>query len=397
VKGGVTRTVVPARSGTRRRSPNSVVPAHAGTQRRSPNPVVPAHAGTQRRSDSSTPRRFAQRLVAWQRAHGRRDLPWQNTRDAYRIWLSEIMLQQTQVATVVPFFDRFLRAFPDLPALAAAPVERVLELWSGLGYYRRAHHLHAAARRVVDAHGGRFPRDVATIATLPGIGRSTAAAIAAFAFGARAAILDGNVKRVLARHRGIDGYPGARHVEAALWNAAERLVPATDIETYTQALMDVGATVCTRLRPRCEACPLARDCVAYRDGRTAALPAPRPRRAVPRRALRVLIFERAGEILLEQRPAAGVWGGLWSLPEVALDADAQAFALTRFGAHASPNADLLPIEHAFTHFTLTLHPRRMAVERWPSTAQAPGLIWLGREQATGAALPAPIRRLLESL
>ncbi len=192
---------------------------------------------------------FAARLVAWQRKHGRHGLPWQGTRDPYRIWLSEVMLQQTQVATVIPYFERFVAAFPDVRALAAAPIERVLEHWSGLGYYRRAHHLHAAAKAVAGQWGGVFPGDASTLATLPGIGRSTAAAIAVFATGARAAILEGNVKRVLARHRGIAGAPGTPAVEAALWGAAEALLPARDIETYTQALMDMGATVCTRTKP----------------------------------------------------------------------------------------------------------------------------------------------------
>jgi A/G-specific adenine glycosylase len=336
-------------------------------------------------------------VIAWQRVHGRHDLPWQGTRDPYRIWLSEIMLQQTQVATVIPYFDRFVRTLPDVPALAAAPIERVLELWSGLGYYRRAHHLHAAAKRIVDDHGGRFPRDAATIATLPGIGRSTAAAIAAFAFGVHGAILDGNVKRVLARHRGIDGYPGTPKVETILWTAAEALLPATGIEAYTQALMDVGATVCTRTRPRCSACPVARDCVARRENRIDALPAPRPRRVVPRRAVRVLLFERGGEVLLEKRPPLGIWSGLWSLPEIALDADACAFAASRYGAETIVGAALAPLEHGFTHFTLTLHPQRVAVTRWPARAESPGVIWLPREEAIGAALPAPIRKLLRSL
>ena len=210
--------------------------------------------------------------------HGRHGLPWHDTRDPYRIWLSEIMLQQTQVATVVPYYERFLAAFPDVRALAAAPLGRVLEHWSGLGYYRRAHHLHAAARAVVEQFDGVFPVDPDTLATMPGIGRSTAAAIAVFAAGARAGILEGNVKRVLARHRGIAGYPGDSGVAAQLWDAAENALPRRDIETYTQALMDLGATVCTRTSPACTACPVARDCVALNEGRIAELPSPRPGR-----------------------------------------------------------------------------------------------------------------------
>jgi A/G-specific adenine glycosylase len=337
------------------------------------------------------------RLVAWQRTHGRHDLPWQGTRDAYRIWLSEVMLQQTQVTTVIAYYGRFLAAFPEVGALAAAPIDRVLELWSGLGYYRRAHHLHAAAVVIVTRHGGRFPRDAATIATLPGIGRSTAAAIAAFAFGERAAILDGNVKRVLARHRGIEGFPGTPKVEAALWSIAESLLPARGIATYTQALMDLGATLCTRALPRCRECPVAVDCVALREGRIAELPTPRPAKARPSRAVRVLLLERAGSILLEKRPDAGIWGGLWSLPEIDLATDVARHCKARFLADVAIGDELAPIEHGFTHYHLTIHPQRVNVRKWPSRAEAPGLLWLTRDDALAAALPAPIRKLLASL
>jgi A/G-specific adenine glycosylase len=345
----------------------------------------------------ASPDAFAARLVAWQRRHGRHDLPWQNTRDAYRIWLSEIMLQQTQVATVVPYYERFLAAFPDVSALAAAPEDDVLAHWSGLGYYRRAHHLHAAARAVVARHGGAFPRDAATLAELPGIGRSTAAAIAAFAFGVRGAILDGNVKRVLARHRGVEGYPGTPAVEAELWRIAEAELPTRDVEAYTQGLMDLGATVCTRTRPRCDACPVAADCVARREDRVASLPSPRPAKALPHRALRVLVLERAGEILLEKRPATGIWGGLWSLPEFPLDMDVRAAVKARFAAEVTVRDELPAIAHAFTHFTLTLHPQRVSARRWPPRAETPGTIWLAPEDARGAALPAPIKKLLRTL
>jgi A/G-specific adenine glycosylase len=335
--------------------------------------------------------------VAWQRAHGRHDLPWQRTRDPYRIWLSEIMLQQTQVATVIPYYERFLAAFPDVRALAAAPEDRVLEHWSGLGYYRRAHHLHAAAKAIVAAHAGVFPRDVDTLATLPGIGRTTASAIAAFAFGARAAILDGNVKRVLARHRGIPGYPGAPKTESELWRVADSLLPERDVEIYTQALMDLGATVCARSTPLCDDCPVARDCVARIEDRIASLPSPRPRKALPQRAVRALVIERAGTILFEKRPAAGIWGGLWSLPEAAVDDDVVAHCHTRFAASVAAGDELAPIEHAFTHYRLTILPQRIAVRSWPPRAESPGLLWLTRDDALAAALPAPIRKLLRTL
>ena len=342
-------------------------------------------------------RAFAPRLVAWQRAHGRHDLPWQRTRDPYRIWLAEIMLQQTQVATVVPYYARFLAAFPDVHALAAAPVDRVLELWSGLGYYRRAHHLHATARVIVARHAGQFPRDAQDIAALPGIGRSTAAAIAAFAFGARAAILDGNVKRVLSRHRGIVAPLRAASAEAQLWSIAESLLPARGIETYTQALMDLGATVCTRAAPRCGQCPVAADCVARRENRIGDLPSPRPAKARPARIVRMLVLERAGRILLEQRPVTGIWAGLWSLPEMDSDADVARHCLSRFLARVTVGEELPPIEHGFTHFKLTIRPQRVAVRTWPARAQMPGQAWLARDDALAAALPAPVRKLLASL
>jgi len=340
---------------------------------------------------------FAQRVIAWQRDYGRHDLPWQNTRDPYRIWLSEVMLQQTQVTTVVAYYAKFLQAFPDIRALASASRERVLERWSGLGYYRRAHHLHAAAREIVLRHGGEFPEDAATLAGLPGIGRSTAAAIAAFAFGASAAILEGNVKRLLARHQAISGYPGAPRVAARLWQTAQAMLPARNVATYTQGLMDLGATICTRAQPRCVVCPVRDDCVALREGRVNELPTPRPRKSLPQRAVRVLLIERGGEILLEKRPATGIWGGLWSLPELPLDADIGASMRSRFAVDAILGDELLPIAHGFTHYSLTLHPSWVVVGEWPAGAEAPGLLWLSPANAHGAALPAPIKKLLRSL
>jgi A/G-specific adenine glycosylase len=342
------------------------------------------------------PAPFAERLVAWQREHGRHGLPWQRTRDPYRIWLSEVMLQQTQVATVLPYFERFVATFPDVRTLASAPIDRVLEHWAGLGYYRRAHHLHAAAKAIVERHGGVFPRDVDAIAALPGIGRSTAAAIAAFAYGTRVAILDGNVKRVLARHRGIEGFPGVPRVERELWSAAEPLLPDADIERYTQGMMDLGATVCTRA-PACLLCPVADDCVARIDGRVAELPTPRPAKLIPVRAVRLLVLQRNGEILFERRPPVGVWSGLWSLPETPLDEDVRDVIRERFGVDATIGDAISPITHGFTHFTLTLHPQRIVVSRWPQSAEAPGRIWLTRTDALAAALPAPIKRLVRSL
>lgn len=307
------------------------------------------------------------------------------------------MLQQTQVSTATPYFLRFVARLPDVSALAAASIDEVLTLWAGLGYYRRAHHLHAAAVAVMRDHGGVFPADALTLLTLPGIGRSTAAAIAAFSSGERGAILDGNVKRVLARHGGIDGYPGDNAVAARLWAYAEALLPTAEIERYTQAMMDLGATVCVRLRPLCLLCPVMDDCVARREHRTDTLPAVRPRKIVPRRALQVLLVERGGEFLFERRAATGIWSGLWSLPEVAVDGDIAVALQVRFGATVARVTTLAPIEHAFTHFTLTLHPQHIAPDAWPTRAQMPGYVWLTRDNALNAALPAPIKRLMRSL
>lgn len=340
---------------------------------------------------------FAAAVVAWQSRHGRNDLPWQGTRDPYRIWLSEIMLQQTQVTTVIPYFLRFAARFPTLRELAAAPEDEVLRLWSGLGYYSRARNLHRAARLVVERHGGEFPRSRADIEALPGIGRSTAAAIAGFAFGARAAILDGNVKRVLARHFAVEGFPGDRAVELELWQLAESLLPAEGIERYIQGLMDLGATLCTTRAPGCARCPVKSTCRAFGEDRVAELPAPRPRRALPRRAAGMLVLLKDGEVLLQKRPPAGVWGGLWSLPEVDVEADVRRIALVQYGCTIRSVERLGVLRHAFTHFALDITPvvARVAAVR-PRVAQ-PGVVWLALGDALDAAIPAPVRRLLSKL
>lgn len=340
-------------------------------------------------------RSFAPRLIAWQKQHGRHALPWQGGAegDAYPVWLSEIMLQQTQVETVIPYYQRFLARFPDVAALAAAHEDAVLGLWSGLGYYSRARNLHAAARRVVAEHGGQFPRDIDAILALPGIGRSTAAAIVAFAFNERRAILDGNVKRVLARVFSIEGWPGEKGVENRLWNLAESLLPDTDIRAYTQGLMDLGATVCTRGRPRCESCPYTDDCIANIQGRQRELPAARPKKTMPEKSTAMLVLLNAGEVLLEKRPNSGIWGGLWSLPEFPEQDDPLA-AASRLGYQAELTGELPGFNHAFTHFRLFIQPWRLRVKRSHAAAE-PGRIWLSLDDLDGAALPTPVRRILE--
>jgi A/G-specific adenine glycosylase len=337
---------------------------------------------------------FAQRVVRWQGRAGRKDLPWQGTGDPYAIWVSEIMLQQTQVATVVPFYTRFMDRFPDVASLAAAALDEVMSLWSGLGYYSRARNLHRAAQRIVAEHGGRFPRTVADIERLPGIGRSTAAAIAGFAFGARAAILDGNVKRLLARHFLVEGFPGDRQVECELWALAESLLPPRDVGTYIQGLMDLGAMICTTRRPACSRCPVGATCAARRADRVDELPTPRPRRRVPTRATVMAVLRHGGDVLLERRPASGVWGGLWSLPEAPSEADLAALVVRRFGCEVRHIERLSPMRHAFTHFTLEVQPVLVDVERLSSRAAEPGCVWLPLESAATAALPAPVKRLL---
>ena len=337
---------------------------------------------------------FARRLIHWQKRHGRHDLPWQTTRDPYSVWLSEIMLQQTQVATVIPYYLRFLERFPDLQALAAAPVDEVMAHWSGLGYYARARNLHACANVVVAEHGGEFPRDPETIVTLPGIGRSTANAIAVFCFGARAPILDGNVKRLLARHAGIEGWPGSPAVESQSWRYAESLLPKTEVAAYVQAQMDLGATVCTRSRPKCELCPVADDCVARRDGRTAELPSPKPRKALPERETTMLVLVEYGRVLLLPRPPTGIWGGLMSLPELA-DADAAQAEAARLGCEILEKQALTPVTHTFTHFRLTIRPLLCRVKH-SSMATKADARWLAGDELAQAPLPAPIRKLLAS-
>jgi A/G-specific adenine glycosylase len=338
---------------------------------------------------------FASRIIRWQRRHGRHALPWQGTRDPYRVWLSEIMLQQTQVATVVPYFGRFIARFPDLTALAAAHQDEVLALWSGLGYYSRARNLHAAARAVVADHDGQFPASPDAIAQLPGVGRSTAAAIAALAFGQPCAILDGNVKRVLARHGGIAGWPGDRKVETVLWELAESRLPRGTIEAYTQGMMDLGALVCTRSQPACEACPVGADCVARGQGRTGELPTPRPKKALPERQVQMLLLRDRGELMLERRPARGIWGGLWSLPELAPGDDPAGHCRDRFGFVTLSQQALPPFTHSFTHFRLHIRPVQLQLA--PRRATPPGQVWLPPADALDAALPAPVRALVRQL
>jgi A/G-specific adenine glycosylase len=350
-------------------------------------------------ASQSTPS-VAARLLRWFDQHGRKDLPWQagdgHGRDAYRVWLSEVMLQQTQVATVLNYFQRFVAALPSLGELAAADEDTVLALWSGLGYYRRARFLHRAAQICVAQHGGELPRDFATLSALPGIGRSTAGAILAQAHGQRFAILDGNVKRVLTRYHGIHGHPGQSAVEKLLWQHAESHTPTTRLADYTQAIMDLGATLCVRSRPRCDACPLASDCVAYRDNLTAQLPSRKPAKALPIRAtVMVLLRDRDGRVLLERRGPQGVWSGLWSLPEASSTDDA--WRLAQRHARIDDARTLAAFTHVFSHYRLAIEPLLFdRATAHAAIADNPDLRWCTATEAAALGLPAPVRALLQN-
>ena len=300
---------------------------------------------------------FAAAVLAWFEQHGRKHLPWQIDRTPYRVWISEIMLQQTQVSTVIPYYERFLQRFPTVQMLALAPLDEVLHLWTGLGYYARARNLHRAAGVLVEQHGSEFPRDIEAVQALPGIGRSTAGAILALSRCERHPILDGNVKRVLARHFGVVGFPGEAAIAQRLWDIAERCTPSARVDEYTQAMMDLGATVCVRSRPACTQCPMRASCVAFATGRQAVLPTPRPKKARPLRAALTLLLRRDdGTVYLEQRPATGLWGGLWSLPQFDDHAAAQQWLRQRTTRALPQPLTLSAYHHAFTHFDLVLTP-----------------------------------------
>ena len=343
--------------------------------------------------------RLANAVVHWQAAHGRNTLPWQNTQDPYRVWLSEIMLQQTQVSTVLDYYPRFLARFPDVAALAAADADEVLALWSGLGYYSRARNLHACARQVVALHQGEFPRSAQMLQTLPGIGRSTAAAIAAFCYGERAAILDANVKRVLSRVLGFDADLAVPAYERDLWAQATDLLPRTSLSTamprYTQGLMDLGATVCLARKPRCMVCPLDSLCVARRDGDPERYPVrTRKLKRTAESWWLLLAVDEDQRVWLERRPARGIWAGLYCLPVSANRAD----LLQQLPGGAALMAQDLPVFlHVLTHKDLHLHPVRLDGITPADMALEEGAAggWYAADQWQALGLPAPVRKLLE--
>lgn len=342
---------------------------------------------------------FAQRLLQWFDRHGRHDLPWQLDRSPYRVWVSEIMLQQTQVATVIPYFERFMERFPTVERLAAAEADQVLHLWTGLGYYARARNLHDAAKTVVSEHGGQFPRTVEGLMTLAGIGESTAGAIAALSMGVRAPILDGNVKRVLARYHAIGGWPEQSAVKRELWKVAESLTPKRRVDDYTQAIMDLGATVCTRSSPVCGDCPLQRDCSARAQNRIGEFPGRKAKKSLPTKSVAMFILQdERGAVLLQKRPASGIWGSLYSLPESPDPETLPELGNMSIVQPKGPSGDRLEaIRHSFSHYHLDITPVRLATHRTNEVAETDRWLWYPLDHSVEVGLAAPVKRLLSRL
>lgn len=342
---------------------------------------------------------FASSVIAWFDRHGRKDLPWQKQPTPYRVWISEIMLQQTQVATVIPYFERFIARFPDLGRLADASLDEVLHHWSGLGYYARARNLHSAAMLISNQYDGQFPRHFEQIVDLPGIGRSTAGAILSLALGERQPILDGNVKRVLARCFAVDGWPGRVAVQQRLWELSEALTPQKDVQKYNQAMMDLGAEVCTRSRPDCDQCPLTHICLAKSQGKQSDYPGSKPRKKIPVKSTYMLLIHNGeDEILLEQRPPAGIWGGLWGLPECEDKTAVETWCRQRLGRSVRVSEDWPVRRHTFSHFHLDITPLVIQLNNSVNCVMDRDLIvWYNTANPDARGLAAPVTRLIDEL
>lgn len=348
-----------------------------------------------------TPADFQKKVLRWFDQHGRKNLPWQHNKTPYRVWVSEIMLQQTQVSTVIPYFERFMQRFPDVQSLAVASEDDVLHLWTGLGYYSRARNLHRAAKMIVADFGGELPSNLEELQTLSGIGRSTAAAIMSIAFKRQAAILDGNVKRVLTRLFGITTWPGEKKTQDALWEIAENFAPAKRADDYTQAIMDIGATVCVRGKPHCATCPLETICEARKLGIEKTLPHPKPKKNLPVKQATFLILQHAEHILLEKRAPNGIWGGLWSVPELAQFAeqdDIQKYCQRELRLQTQQIELGTLFRHTFSHFHLDILPVFIKLKQRPSKIMdSEQQIWYNLYASQTVGLPAPIKKLLRSL
>ena len=340
---------------------------------------------------------FSSRLLAWFDEQGRKDLPWQQNTTPYRVWVSEIMLQQTQVQTVIPFFKRFMDSFPDIAALAAAEQDEVLSHWSGLGYYARARNLHKAAQTLRDEYDGRFPELIDDVLTLSGIGRSTAGAILSISKGQRHAILDGNVKRVLARHDAIAGWPGKTAVANKLWQIAERHTPEPRVAEYTQAIMDLGATLCTRSKPACGKCPVRDDCFALQLEAVADYPGRKPKAVKPLRSTTMILAKTNGQIYLERRPEAGIWGGLWSLPELG-EQSILDWCNEVLGSTATETVSWDVLRHSFSHYDLDIQPIVVRIESDAGkVADADARTWHRLDDAPPGGMAAPVKKLIDQL
>ena len=341
---------------------------------------------------------FSDAVLAWYHQHGRKHLPWQQNITPYRVWVSEIMLQQTQVSTVIPYFERFMQSFPDVTALAAASQDDVLHHWTGLGYYARGRNLHACAQIISAKYDGEFPQNVDALTELPGIGRSTAGAIASISMGIRAPILDGNVKRVLTRFYAIEGWPGTTTVQNALWQVAEDLTPVHSHREYTQAMMDLGATLCTRSKPACGICPLQPDCAGLKIGKPTQFPNSKPKKEKPEKHTVLLMIEAPdGTLLLLQRPQQGIWGGLWSFPEVKQPDDAIAWVKSHLGLEYK-QAELLPsFRHTFSHYHLHIQPLHIQLEQLATAVGEHNDHWYNPDNPSALGLAAPVKELLQAL
>lgn len=342
---------------------------------------------------------IASPLLTWFDQHGRHDLPWQQNITPYRVWISEIMLQQTQVATVIPYFEKFMQRFVNVQTLSDAPIDHVLHHWSGLGYYARARNLHKAAQQVVAEHNGEFPRSLEGLIDLPGIGQSTAGAILSLSMAQRAPILDGNVKRVLARYFMIDGWPGTSKVQKVLWELAEQETPHERVASYTQAIMDLGATLCTRTKPRCEQCPLKDGCRALHEAVPTDYPGRKPKKIKPVRECRMLLIEQDQNVLLAQRPPQGIWGGLWGLPQIEMDCDPETYMRTELGVDCVAEQELPVHTHVFSHFQLNIHPLRLALGETNrrgvnKVGEGAALMWYNLNQPAEVGLAAPVEKLI---
>jgi A/G-specific adenine glycosylase len=342
---------------------------------------------------------FAKQLLQWFDRHGRHDLPWQTDRTPYRVWISEIMLQQTQVTTVIPYFDRFMDRFATIEELAAAQTDQVLHLWTGLGYYARARNLHKAAKFIVETNGSSFPDTVDGLMELDGIGQSTAGAIAAISMGVRAPILDGNVKRVLARYHSIPGWPEQSSVKKQLWDIAESLTPHDRVDDYTQAIMDLGATVCTRSKPACQDCPFQLDCEAHQQDRVTEFPGKKVKKTLPVKSVAMFILHNAaGEVLLEKRPATGIWGSLYSLPESAEPSSIPKLVGASIDSRAdNVSEELEKIRHSFSHYHLDITPVRIQANKLDEIAETDRWLWYPLDHSLEVGLAAPVKKLLSKL